>query len=122
MNGTAAVCANELLLRDAIIQKAIRGWNMAESFRLPETVSVSGRIGKDASAPPQSEGEPFRPPGMVPTEADSNGPSDGMISGVIDETIPVEAATQGPPLSLTTPVGDVIDEALNGSLPVLPDI
>ena len=32
-----SVCANELLLRNAIIQKMVAWWNMEESFRLPES-------------------------------------------------------------------------------------
>ena len=52
MSDTTEVCANESLLRNAIIQKMVSGWNMAESFRLPETVPGSARIGKGASAFP----------------------------------------------------------------------
>ena len=44
-----SVCANELRLRNAIIQKMASWWNMVESFRLPETVPGSERIWKDPS-------------------------------------------------------------------------
>ena len=47
-----SVCADELLLRNAIIQKMVSWQNTAESFRLPETAQGSGRIGKDPSAFP----------------------------------------------------------------------
>ena len=46
------VCANELLLRNAIIQKMASWWNMADSFRLHETVPGSERIGEDPSTFP----------------------------------------------------------------------
>ena len=42
-----SVCASELLLRNTIIRKMAGGWNMAESFHLPESVTSSVRIGKD---------------------------------------------------------------------------
>ena len=41
-----SVCANELLLRNTIIQKVISGWTMVDSFCLPETVAGDDRIGK----------------------------------------------------------------------------
>ena len=44
------VCAGELLLRDAIIQKMVSGWSMAGSFRFHETQHGYGRIGNDPIA------------------------------------------------------------------------
>ena len=51
MSGTAEVCANELL-RNTIIQKMASWWNVAESFRLPETAAGPGRVGKDPTVLP----------------------------------------------------------------------
>ena len=42
-----SVCAGELLLRNAIIQKVAQGWSMVESCHLPETVDGSERTGKE---------------------------------------------------------------------------
>ena len=42
-----SVCANELLLRNTIIQKMVGGWCMVDSFMLHETVPGSERIGRD---------------------------------------------------------------------------
>ena len=42
-----SVCANELLIRNTIIQKMVAGWTMVDSFRLPETVAGAERIGKE---------------------------------------------------------------------------
>ena len=91
-------------------------------FRLPETVIGAERIGENASAFPQPAVAPFRSPVIVPAEDGSNGTSDTTNSGVVDETLPAVAVTQDPPLSLPDPINDVIDDTLNGSLPVLPDI
>ena len=117
-----SVCANELLLRNTIIQKVVQGWNMVESFRLPETVPGSGRIGKDACASQLSAVEPFRPPVIAPSEKDSNSSSDTTGSGVFDKTAPAVAVTQDPPASLPDQSNVVIDDTLSGSLPVLPEI
>ena len=117
-----SVCANELLFRNTIIRKVVQGWNMVESFRLPETVPGSGRVGKDASAFQLSAGEPFRSPVIAPPEDASNSSSDTTGSGVIDTTIPAVAVTQDPPGPLPVPSNVVIDDTLNGPLPVLPDI
>ena len=43
-----AVCATELLLRNAIIQKFVSGWDLTPSFHLPETATDHHRIGKEA--------------------------------------------------------------------------
>ena len=45
-----SVCANELLLRNTIIQKVISGWKMVDSFCLPEPVAGSDRIGEEPLA------------------------------------------------------------------------
>ena len=41
-----AVCATELLLRNAIIQNFVSGWSLAPSFHLPLTIPNDLRIGK----------------------------------------------------------------------------
>ena len=47
-----SVCANELLIRNAIIQKMASGWTMVESFHLPDTVPGAERIGKPKDMTP----------------------------------------------------------------------
>ena len=116
-----SVCANELLLRNTIIQKVVQRWNMVESFRLPETVPGAGRIGKDASASQLPVSVPLCSPTIVPSEEAPNSSSDMSKPGVVDETSPAVAATQDPPSSLSVPSNVVINETQNGSLPVTPD-
>ena len=48
--------ANELLLRNAIIQKMVSGWTMVDSFHLPETVPGAERIGKPPTTIPTVDG------------------------------------------------------------------
>ena len=42
------VCANELLLRNAIAQRLAAGWSLAPAYHIPTTVDGSVRIGKEA--------------------------------------------------------------------------
>ena len=93
-----SVCANELLLRNAIIQKTASWWNMAESFRLPETAPGSERIGKDPSAFQATVVEPGCPHVMLP-----------FVTNTQDSTTLVP-----------TPVDEVVDDTLNCSLPAGP--
>ena len=39
------VCAGELLIRIAVIQKVVSGWTMVDSFRFPGTVGGAESIG-----------------------------------------------------------------------------
>ena len=64
-----SVCASEFLLRNAVIQKMVSRWNTVESFRLPETVPGSGRIGKDPSTSPTSAVELKCSQGTLPVES-----------------------------------------------------
>ena len=55
-----SVCANELLLRNTIVNKMADGWKPADAFHLPTTVSGHVRIGKstDDAPLPTPDGEP----------------------------------------------------------------
>ena len=64
-----SVCANELPLRNAIIQKMVSGRNMAESPRLPETVPGSERIGDEPTDRPTKVVGLKCPPGTLPIES-----------------------------------------------------
>ena len=105
-----SVCANELLLRNAIIRKMASGWIMAESFHLPETVPVSARIGKDKRVRPAAAIGPIAPPETQPIAANS-------LDSTSMEATPV-ANTQVPSTFAPTPVDEVIDDTLIGSLPL----
>ena len=95
-----SVCANELLLRGAIIQRMASCRNMAHSFRLPETAPVSERIG----------GEPSTSPSAVV----------GPISPHV--ALPIVANTQDSTTWVPTPAGQAVDDTLGGSLPVAPSV
>ena len=43
-----SACANELLLRTAIVQRMRGGWAVAPAFQLPITISDTTRIGRSA--------------------------------------------------------------------------
>ena len=50
-----SVCASELLIRNAIIQKMVSGLAMVGSFHLPDTVPGTERIGKAQTKAPTVE-------------------------------------------------------------------
>ena len=89
------MCANELLLRNAIIQKMVSGRNVVDSFRLPETVPRSGRIGEDPSTFPAAA-------------VDLNSPQ---------VLLPIVASAQESAPSAATPLDDSIAEIINVSPP-----
>ena len=79
MSDTTGVCANELLLRNAIIQKMVLWWNVVESFRLPETALGSERIGREtAASPPEVIADVPRP------VADESVPGDTQAAVAVD--------------------------------------
>ena len=57
-----SVCANELLLRNTIIQRMVGGWGMAPAFHLPTTVEGHVRIGKPAIVDPPQDSPPTLSP------------------------------------------------------------
>ena len=89
------VCASELLIRNAIIQKMVSGRNVVDSFRLPETVPRSGRIGEDPSTFPAAA-------------VDLNSPQ---------VLLPIVASAQESAPSAATPLDDSIAEIINVSPP-----
>ena len=94
------MCANELLIRDAIIQPMVSGRNMADSCRLPDAVPVSGSIGDYPSASPATAVDPI----------------------ISLETLSIVANTQDSTKIVPTPVGEVADDTLNGALLVEPSV
>ena len=89
------MCANELLHRTALIQKMVPGWDTADSFRLHETVPVSGRIGKDPSTIPAAAAELNSSQAILPTLASTqdsapsaSAPLEESIVGVINVSPP----------------------------------
>ena len=120
-----SVCANELLLRNAIIQKMASWWNMVESFRLPGTAPAPERIGEDPSAPQATAVDPGCSQVMLPfvtNTQDSTTLVPTPADEVVDETMPFVANTQDSTTLVPTPVDEVIDDTLNGSLPVEPSV
>ena len=104
MSDTTEVCANELLLRNTIIQKMVMGWNMAESFRLPETVPGSERIGRD--------------PVATPTEVVADEPSPMTDASVPVDTQTAVAVDQDTLPKNTNDTNVVTEIELTGSPPV----
>ena len=92
--------ANELLLRNAIIQKRASVRNTAGSYRLNETSPGSERIGKDPSAPPATEVEP----------------------SCFPSTLPIVAVTDVPTKLAPAPTGGAVDDTSDGSLPAGPGV
>ena len=92
------VCANELLLRNATIQKVISGWAIVDSFCLAETVAGSDRIGKDPKTPtPELAPTPSGLPPITQTQ-ESSGIEGASVEGVISadtcaDTLPLETGT-----------------------------
>ena len=90
-----SVCGDEILRRNAIIQKVASWWNMVGSFRLHETVPGSKRIGKDPST---------FPPAVVGLNCSH-------------ATLPIVASTQEHTPSVATPLEETIAELINVSPP-----
>ena len=82
-----SVCASELLLRNAVIQKMVSGRNMVESFHLPESVTGAERIG-GSGTPPANIAELSRPQvesPLVPRTQDLSAPVHTPTEVLVDE-------------------------------------
>ena len=66
-----SVCANELLIRNTIIQNMVSGWKMVDSFHLPDTVPGAERIGKAQTKTPT---EVLSPESSLPGVPAGDGP------------------------------------------------
>ena len=93
-----SVCANELLLRNTIIQKVISGWAMAGSLCLPETVAGSDRIGREPKAPTIQTPDLEDTPSGLPLISDKQEPTQVVVTPaeevVLADTIPVTLPTE----------------------------
>ena len=72
-----SVCARELHLRNTSIRKMVGGWNMVDSFHLPESVTNATRIGKGPVTEQSSKAENVHPQvesGLVPSTAEPLAP------------------------------------------------
>ena len=102
-----SACANELLLRNAIVQRMRAGWKVAPAFHLPLTIAGTPRIGRD---PPINKGDitceaksayltqPLAPhdtqsDGVIPTSDPSRAVMDVVVE-TDSENLPQHASTQ----------------------------
>ena len=51
----SSVCANELRLRNTIVQRMASGWSLAPAYHIPNTIDCSVRIGKETEQALTSE-------------------------------------------------------------------
>ena len=102
-----SACANELLLRNTIVQRMRTGWEVAPAFHLPLTIAGTPRIGRD---PPSNKGDntceakseyltqPLAPrdtqgDGVIPTSDASRAAMDVVVE-TDSENLPQPASTQ----------------------------
>ena len=117
-------CANELLLRNTIVQRMRTGWEVAPAFHLPLTIAGTPRIGRD---PPSNKGDntcekkseyltqPLAPhdahdDGVVPT-SDPSRTAMGVVVETDSENLPHPARTQAQASQLKDTTQTLTDES-----------